>query len=111
MSALNRAVAEHVMGASVKQREDQWVEAHCTESEIPIWLPIPDYEHDARECERVIEKMGETHEVMIYVDPQEKVVDISSGADVFTVYSPNWKRAVCIAALKARGVDTKEFEA
>jgi hypothetical protein len=117
--ALNRAVAEKIMGMKTRDlEEDFYVEVAKPDSYR--WIQLPDYAGDANLCMAVVEEMRKTHRLKIedYTDsdngwyaawdrkhPVGEAHKRGEHADRIGEASreTTMQRAVCLAALRARG--------
>lgn len=109
-SALDRAVAEKIMGLEVRCHEY----SHFWSARIDGKLAkIPAYSTDPALAMQVIEEMRKTHEVYVIFDPKGGEVTMLGLPERNAEWEENFctlvqfGRAVCRAALRARGHSTE----
>jgi hypothetical protein len=118
---IDALVAEKVMGWRVHHRNTAWwVKAEEENSAVsrPIafvgtWAPS----EDIADAWEVVEKMrGSVHDISVgwhdnkYTAVITVVIDTKCGFDQFQASADTAPMAICLAALKAKGVDIEEGE-
>jgi len=108
--ALNRAIAEKIMGLTLFQEPLYGDWYHQTESGAQF--AVPNYAGDPRATMAVVEEMRKTHVIFVtFGDESPCGVETLSRADgaTFETDAETFPRCLCLAALRARGHSTEEL--